>query len=85
MPWVCGAGLLLTELCLCSVRTLLRSRHFPPVPETIITASALWRSCYSPIIDPAQTMPRAAACHSFLIPGHALLIDSGRQVGDITQ
>lgn len=65
--------------------SVLRGGHFPPLPEPIITASALWRSCYSPIIDPAQTTPRAAACHSFLIPGHALLIDSGGQVGDITQ
>lgn len=51
----------------------------------MITLAALWRSCYSTIIDPAQTMPRAAARHSFLIPGRVLLIDFGGQVGDITQ
>lgn len=81
-------SLLLIELASslqCKLYTLLKGGHFPSVPDPIITVSALRWSCYSPIIDPAQTTPRAAAYHSFLIPGHVLLIDSGGQVGDITQ
>lgn len=60
----------------------LQKEHFPSVPEpVIITVRALRRSCYSPIIDPVQTTPQAAAYDSLLISGHALLIDLGRQVG----